>query len=318
MTPLLLIVGLAGIALLYWGGLLIVERAQRLALAAGWPLVAVGATVVAFCTSLPELLVSILAAAGHSAQLAFGNAVGSNLANLGLVLGLTAVVAPIAHRDPPRIEFYYPVVLPLLLMALSLDGELSRVDGFGLIVLGAGFLAYMVTTARPPSFTGRLHEGMGARRARRETTMHVIGILIGAAMLFAGAQALVTSAATIARTAGLSEFIIGFTLLAVGTSLPEIVTSVTAGWRKAHDLAVANVTGSNVINLTLIIGVAAVITPIEVGAGALWHDLPGLTALSLLFAAVIWRRRELSRRWGVGLLVLYLLYMALSIAFHPA
>lgn len=303
-----------GFALLIFGANFLVDGACRIAARLGVPERVVGLTIVAIGTSLPELVVSVTSAAGGHADMAFGNVVGSCLANLLLILGLSAVVAPVAlSRSTQRFEIPVSVLsCGLLALLANTDGKVTAVEG---AVLLAAFVAFVARTA----LVG-LHEGAAEKDAaaadapRPNVATAVCLVVVGAVMLKFGADLVVDNATAIASAAGISERVIGITVVALGTCLPELVTSVVAALRGNSDIAVGNVVGSNISNLLLVMG-----------GPALFADIPYDSAYNLdlallaLFSAVlvgfafIGRRHEMSRTNGVVFVVLYAAYVAASV-----
>lgn len=300
---------IAGLAALYFGGTGLVSSAGRLALSLGISATVVAMTVVAIGTSLPELLVSVSAARQGNSALAFGNIIGSNIANIGLIMGLSTVIAPmLIDKKILRRE------LPLLMVAtigtflLALDGQLSRLDGALLLTGFATFLGLSLMRARSDRREDRAN-GAPQRvsiRRRRE----LIRLLISLILLAVGAEWTVNGSTAIALSLGISEFVIGLTLVAVGTSLPELASSVAAASRKHTDIVIGNIVGSNIINLLLILGVTAVIKDIPMSTEAIRFEFPALIGFSLALGVFFLDARM--RRWeGVALLVAYAAFLVL-------
>lgn len=285
-------VGLVAIGLLglFYGGNLLVKGAARLASTFGISDVLIGLTVVAFGTSAPELLVSLSAALSGTSDIAIGNVVGSNIANIGLILGLTALIAPIAvNTQLTRREIPLMIAVSVGVYLLVLDKSVSRGDG---ALLVGGFLAFTLLSAvlarrDEAAIKSEIHEYEDHERiidADPQTRLRDLGmIVLGIALLAGGAQALVTGAADIAAEMGVSDLVIGITLVAFGTSLPELTTSIIAATRGENDIAVGNVVGSNVANLLLILGATALVEPVGVGRELLRVDFP----VMLVYAALL-------------------------------
>ena len=275
----------SGIGLLYIGAELLVQCGSAVALRLGVPPLIVGLTIAAFGTSSPELVVSLKAAVAGSDSIALGNVVGSNITNIGLILGLAAILNPM--RITLRvIRWDIPLMIAasLVFVALIRDGELGRVDGG---VLTAGLVAYIcfvLKTARKESSSGNgAVLGMVSHTKPVSRWTGWIGILAGLGMLAAGAHFFVTGAVMIARLAGLSEALIGLTIVAIGTSLPEFATSALAAVKGEADLAVGNIVGSNLFNILGILGIAALITPLKAtGMGLVDYSVMTLLAVMLL------------------------------------
>lgn len=324
----ILSVGL-GLAVLLLAGDVLVKGAVNLSLRLGIPALIVGLTIVAFGTSAPELLVSIKAVLAGVPALALGNVVGSNVANILLVLGVPALIAavPVARGELGR-DYAIMVAASLLFIGLALAGPFGLAHG--LVLLGA--LALMLGDAflrarahRNGRAAARAAEGEATALPDADAVLEVaepgmswlrIGIYIalGVAGLPLGAELLVDGAVNIARTLGMTEAFIGLTLVAVGTSLPELATTVIAAIRREAGVAMGNVLGSNVFNLLGIVGVTALVGPIPVPAQMLAFDLWVMLGAALLLAPFVWRGRAIGRPAGVGLTLLYVAYVAVLVA----
>ncbi|MEX1297041.1 MAG: calcium/sodium antiporter [Candidatus Limnocylindrales bacterium] len=324
MSEALLII--VGLVILILGGELIVRGASRLALSLGLSPVVVGLTVVAFGTSSPELAVSLGAVSGGSPDVAVGNVVGSNIYNILLILGVAALIRPLlVQQRLVRFDVPLVIVVSLLLWVLVLDGSLSPLDGavlFGALVL---YLAITVRVGRRDGQTARDSGGDEAAplvepSTRRSRDLALFGL--GLAALVVGSQLLVSGAASMARSMGVSELVVGLTVVAVGTSMPELVTSAMAAWRGHRDLAVGNVMGSNLFNILGILGLAALATPegIAVAERVRTFDIPVMTVVAVACLPLLFTGYEL-RRWEGLLFVAYgLLYTAwvvLEATDHP-
>jgi cation:H+ antiporter len=316
--PMWLQIGLfvVGLALLLAGGEALVRGASALARRLGMSAAVIGLTVVAFGTSAPELVVSMLSAAQGTSELAFGNVLGSNVANLGLLLGLTALLLPLRVDSTILLR-----ELPLLLLGglaaifLGLDSLLgsgpdvfSRADGLVLLLFFAVFLyANGRDVLRGVSTDPMLREAGESLEARPELGRAVWLTLGGLVGLGLGGHLLVDSAVVLARSAGVSEVVIGATIVAIGTSLPELVTSLAAA-RKGHDdLALGNLVGSNVFNLMFVLGSTASVLPVAVPPGG-WVDLVVATLFVAAILPMAYSRRRISRVEGALLLCGYVGY----------
>lgn len=303
-----------GLALLTKAADAFVEGSVRLAVALRVSPVVIGAVIVGFGTSAPELLVSALASRGGNLDIAVGNIVGSNIANLSLVLGLAAAIAAITV-DSSVLRREVPLTVgATLLFALLLTGGLSRLDGIVLVAALAGALTWLLRGSRPAGNEELSVETVAEFETEEphRTGVEVVRTLLGLVGTIAGAQLLVTGAVRIAEEIGLSEAFIGLTLVAVGTSLPELVTAVVAARRRAHDLIVGNVLGSNLFNNLAVGGVAALVGPGSLDDG----DVAGRAAVvmlvvTLLAVAGAATGRSLTRRKGVALLGVYVLSVPL-------
>jgi cation:H+ antiporter len=317
MTSWLLLI--AGLVLLLVGGGMLVKGASGLARALGVPPLVIGLTVLAFGTSAPELAVNIAAALKDRSAITFGNVVGSNIANIGLILGLTALVRPLqVHRSIVIREI--PVMLGVTALTILLATDhltwggadmIQRHDGVILLVAFAVFLYITARSALRDRKQDRLvreTEDLGEKARPIRSGAALFLTLLGLGGVLLGSDWTVDGAAGVARSLGLSEAVIGLTIVALGTSLPELVTSLAAALKGHADMALGNVVGSNVFNLLLILGVSASIRPIavpEAGGSDLWA-LAGFSAILLPFAI---SRRKLGRTEGALLFAGYLFYM---------
>lgn len=301
-----------GLVALYFGAEWLVRGAARWARARGVSAVAVGLTIVAFGTSAPELVVSTVAAARAQAGVALGNVIGSNILNVGLILGLASVIRPlkvqmrlVAGEVPLLVAV--SVVIPLL----ALDGGFGRVDAALLLGGFAGYLLLVLTLARrAPSFAETAYREFEAAEslepraeARRRDLLAIAGGLVALAL---GAHAAVTGAVGVAAAFGISELVIGLTVVAIGTSLPELATSVTAAARGEADIAVGNVVGSSLFNLLAVLGAASAVRPLEVPGALLHFEVPVMIGLSLLLWPIAWTGLRVERWEGAVLLAGYL------------
>lgn len=300
MNVVLVVLGLVG---LYVGGDLLVRNASALARAVGISPMVIGLTVVAFGTSAPELAATLVAAFRGAPELAVGNVIGSNVANIGLILGLTALVFPLAATWTfLRREVPWMLAATVLTIPLLADGRLGRVEG---ALLWFGLAAFVIAAIRlghvpaPPDADG----GRGGRAWRSG-----LGALAGVAVLAGGAHALVTGATALALTWGVPERVIGLTLVAVGTSLPELASSLVAALRRETDIILGNVIGSNLFNLLAVLGTAAVVHPIVVPVAGLRVDLAIMLVFSLAIVPLLLVGRRLGRRDGALLLAAYVGY----------
>lgn len=316
---------LLGLALLAVGAELLVTGASRLAAAAGVSPLVVGLTVVAIATSAPELAVSAVAVLAGDPDLAVGNVVGSNIANVGLILGLAATLSPlVVERRLVRLEG--PIVLgaSALVFALALDGKLGVLDG---AVLLGGALAYLALAVRlGRDRDGERPEQPGRRTGRlppRELALPLGRVLSGVALLVVSSRMIVLGAVGLSRALGLSDLVIGLTVVAVGTSVPEIAATVVAAMRGHRDLAVGGVLGSNLFNLLLVLGTAALAGggAVDVAPAALHFDMPVMIVTALLCVPMFLGRAEVGRLEGAILLgsyASYVGYVVLDATAHDA
>ncbi len=300
----------AGLALLYYGGDFLVTGSVRLARYLKISAFVIGATVIAFGTSAPELAVAILAALNASPELAMGNVIGSNIANIGLVLGLTSIIAPIAIA-PSRFKREYPPFLlaALLIIFLAWDFKIHRLEG--ILMVGLLLIYVWRSFSHKEDFSIEPEEEVRLFSGKGPTfqLFLIIGGLIG---LVTGAKLLVTGGVSIARNIGISEWFIGITIVAVGTSLPEIVSSIMAARRGHGEMAIGNIFGSNIFNILMVLGITSIIHPLNINE-PIHPDLLITTGITcLLYILMLLGKYSLGKKSGTTLLFLYFLYIALK------
>ncbi|MGH8222980.1 MAG: calcium/sodium antiporter [Woeseiaceae bacterium] len=306
---------IAGLVLLIWGADRFVHGAAATARNLGVPALLIGLTIVAFATSAPEVLVSVVAALRDETELAIGNAIGSNIANIGLVLGAVAMIRPIElHSATLRREMPALLAVTLLTVSLFLDSYLSRVDGF---VLLTGLLIVMYWLTRlgvRSSASDPIKAEYEAEIPRDVTmTMAIVWLVAGLAVLLAGAELMVDGAVEIARAMDVSEVVIGITLVAVATSLPELAVTAVSAYKREYDLAIGNIVGSNIFNLLAVVGVAAAIRPAVLPKSVLSLHIFVLVAFTLVLFAMTYDydgKGRVNRVEGLTLVVAYLGYVA--------
>ncbi len=266
----------AGLLLLYYGAEYLVTGSSRLALSFGIRPLIIGLTVVAFATSMPELMVSLMAAVKGSASMATGNIIGSNIANVGLILGAAALVSPlVVARTTLRREIPMMVAASLVAYLMAWDGELGFVNGLVLFLSLIAFLVYCIKTARRPvglDATGAIDEVVAEETSHRGRSL--ILVLLGIVGLGVGAELMVRGAVMIATLLGVSELVIGLTVVALGTSLPELAASMMSASKGQMDMSVGNVIGSNIFNVLFVLGVCPMIRPLQIEPRILWIDFP--------------------------------------------
>jgi cation:H+ antiporter len=307
-----------GVAALVIGAESLVRGAARLAARTGLSSVVIGLTVVAFGTSAPELAVSLGASFRGEADIAVGNVIGSNIANVLLVLGLSAAVGGglVVAQRIVRIDVPIMLGLSLLVFVFALDQELGRWEGILFVALLIGYISWTVVSSRrstKPSVAIEYDEALDADALREGSAFIDVGYAVaGLLMLVVGSQALVESATDIAGALGVSELVIGLTVVAVGTSLPEVATSVLAAARGHRDLAVGNAVGSNLFNILAVLGITAAVSPsaIEVPDAALVLDLPVMVAVAIACLPFFANGYSLLRWEGILFLVYYAAYIA--------
>lgn len=304
----LLLVAVIGV--LYFGAEWLVRGAARLAGSLGVSPIVVGLTVVSFGTSAPELVVCTVAAVGGNPDLAIGNVMGSNLANIGLILGLTAVVRPlevaarVVWREVPLMLLATAALYPLMW-----DLDLSRGDGVILLMALVAYLVFVFQSVEDeaPEILGE-YEGFMKASAQMEATVRWTDlglVLAGSVGLVVGGYAIVEGAVAVADFLDISQTVIGLTLVAVGTSLPELATALVAAMRQEADIAVGNVIGSNIFNVAAILGATSTLAPLTIQESILVRELPAVLLLSLLVFPMLRTKWRIDRWEGVVLLGTY-------------
>lgn len=310
---------IAGLVLLVAGAEVLVRGAAKLAAQFGIPPLIVGLTVVAFGTSAPETAVSVQAALNGSGDIAIGNVVGSNIANVLFILGLTALIAPlIVSRQLIRLDVPIMIGASLVTYALAWDGTLSRVDGAVLFVSIIGYTLFLIKSSRranPGTAANDEFVKEFARQAHPKPYSSLINaglVIFGLILLVVGSKFLVEGAVSLARALGLSELVIGLTVIAVGTSLPELATSILAAVRGQRDIAVGNIVGSNIFNLLCVLGLSALVAPqaVAVADNALAFDFPVMIAVALACLPIFFTGYSISRWEGLLFLAYYIAYTA--------
>ncbi len=299
-----------GLTALVLGAEGFVRGAARLAVAFGVPPLVIGLTVVAYGTSMPELVVSAVAALEGRSAIALGNVVGSNIANIGLILGITALISPpkvdgsLARREVPWL-----LASALLLPVMLMDGAISRVDAVLLLLGAIAFTIFTVRTTREASGDQGIQSADAEQEARRGLPAAIAFTVVGLALLLLGGRWFVSAASDMAMRFGISERVVGLTIVAVGTSLPELAASVVAAVRGFSSLAIGNVIGSNIFNVVFVLGGAGVIAPVQGELFALRLDLALMIGFTAVAAALLRGARRISRLEGGVLLAGYLAAM---------
>ena len=296
----------AGVLTLFAGAELLVKGAGRLALGFGLRAATVGVTVVAFATTAPELFVAILAAVDVSSEVGFGTVVGSNIANIGLVLGVSALIRPLTiSRTVMRRHVPFMLFTALLLPVLAINGRIGRLEGVVLLtilVVFTGYLLYAVNTD-PAPVTAAIREHGDPRPI---DFGFVVGGLIA---LIVGSRWLVSGGSSVLLAMDVPEFVVGLTVLAIGTSLPELAASAVGAARGETGFTIGNVVGSNIYNIVAVLGILAVAVPVTVSPSTLRFELPLVVVFTLVLVAMMGYGRRLSRLDGAGLLVGYVVFM---------
>lgn len=296
-----------GFVMLVKGADWFVEGASKVAEKFGIPQLVIGLTIVAIGTSLPEAAVSTSAALKGSAEITIGNVVGSNIMNVLLILGITSVISPLAvQRSTVKYELPMVIGATVLLAFFGLtDGTVGRIDGLVLLAGMVLYLLYLLRMARKGQ-TVPVEEAQEQEKEGKKDSMLklILLILIGGVMIVWGSDITVNAATALARIFGMSERLIGLTIVAFGTSLPELVTSATAAIKGKADIAVGNIVGSNLFNILFVVGIAAVITPVVYQPVFLVDTIVCIATAVLLWLCVI-RKQKLQRHGGVILLACY-------------
>jgi len=302
-----------GLVLLLLGTDSFLKGASGVALRYGISPFVIGLTIVGFGTSAPELTVNMLAAWRGSYDIALGNVVGSNIANIGLILGCAALVAPlVVECRLLRVEAPLLIGVSVLTWALCLNGVLGRGDGLLLLAGFVWLMWYIFRNAKAEPASVQL-EMAEIAETRPGLKRNLTRLIIGLAVLVYGANEMVEAAVVMARMWGMSELLIGLTVVAIGTSLPELASSVMAAWRGQTDVAMGNVIGSNLFNLLLILGLTATIHPLPVPNSLLLIELPAMIAIAVLLYFMLRIDLKVDRREGVVLLALFGAFMTAQI-----
>ena len=320
---------LAGFVLLIAGAETLVRGASRLAVAAGISPLVVGLTVVAYGTSAPELAVSVQSSFAGQPDIAIGNVVGSNIANILLILGISAAVTPlVVAQQLIRLDIPIMIGLSFLVFFMGLDGKIGLLDGLILVIGAITYTVFAIRQSRKE--TKEIKEeyadefdGEKVKTAPLQIMIQLGMIVAGLVMLVFGSRWLINGAVVIAQIFGVSELVIGLTVIAVGTSLPEIATSVVAGFRGERDIAVGNAIGSNIFNILSVLGVAGLVTPngITVSTAALNFDIPVMIAVAVACLPIFFSGYSI-RRWEgfmfLGYYAAYTIYLFLNVTQHRA
>ncbi|MCI5157472.1 MAG: sodium:calcium antiporter [Candidatus Electrothrix sp. AUS1_2] len=315
---------IAGLALLVVGAEVLVKGASNLASALGVSPLIIGLTVVAFATSSPELAVSVKSSLSGQADIALGNVIGSNIMNILFILGLSAIIIPLSvSRQLIRLDVPLLIVLSPLVLLLSLDGNLGRIDGILLVAGLILYLCFLIRQSRKEKGEMQLDGIAEAESGQPQWVKNIALVVGGLVLLVVGSRWFVNSAVSFAEYLKISELVIGLTIVAAGTSMPEAVTSVIAALRGERDMAVGNVIGSNIFNLMGVLGVAAVLSPtgITVSPSVLRFDLPVMIAVALACLPIFFTEGVISRKEGVlffGYYLAYTIYLVLAASGHDA
>lgn len=305
---------LLGIGLLYWGAEILVNNASGLALRIGIRPLIIGFTVIAMGTSSPELAVSLLSAMKGTKDIALGNIIGSNIANIGLVIGIAALIRPLTIQiNTIWREMPFLIFATIVFYVLSLNKVIGFIDGLILLCLFVIFIIYMLRMAqRDRKKDKEFFDGIGTSKKVKPVFIEIVLILLGLAGLIVGSTLMVNSAKVIALNFGISEIVIGITLVALGTSLPELAISAVGALKGEVDLAVGNAIGSNLFNILFVIAIVALFFPIPVESGLLKFDYLFMLGLSIIFLPMMIFRFKITRLEGLILVVLYFVFIWLT------
>lgn len=298
---------LGGFIILTLGAESMVRGACAIALRLGIAPLVIGLTIVAFGTSAPELAVSIKSAMAGNSGIALGNVVGSNIVNIGIILAITALIKPIeVHSQMLRRDIPIMIVVSIALIIAMLDGELGIIDGLVFITLLAGYLVYSYRSGDADDSDADIEE---VEKGPKNPLLAVAMIAAGIGMLVGGGILFVNGAVELARHFGVSEVVIGLTIVAIGTSMPELVTSVVAAIKGESDIAIGNVVGSNIFNILGILGIASLLYPIS-GAGFSNVDYAVMLGFAIILLPLAWKGLRIGRTAGALLLIANIAYIA--------
>jgi cation:H+ antiporter len=307
---------LIGLVVLVIGAEWLVRGAVALAEVAKISPLVIGLTVVAFGTSAPELAVSTVSSLRGDSEIALGNVVGSNILNVLFILGISAVIIPLSV-SPQLIRLDVPIMIGVSLLACLAvwDGALGRGEAIGMLLMFVAYNGWLIRASRKET-AQQTDDGSLQRPTWTTLLLNLVLVAAGLALLVWGADLLVDSSTTIARSLGVSEIVIGLTIVAVGTSLPELATSIVAAIKGERDIAVGNVVGSNIFNLLMVLATASVVSKsgIPVAADVLWFDMAVMTLTAIMCWPMFVSHGTVSRAEGVLMLLLYASYTVLLIA----
>lgn len=317
---------IAGLVFMIVGAESLVRGASRLAGAVGVSPLVIGLTVVAFGTSAPELAVSVKSALTDQASIAVGNVVGSNIFNVLFILGLSALIVPlIVSEQLIRIDVPLMIALSVMVFLLSLDGAFTRMEGMFMLLCLFSYVGFLILYSRRQARSVKVDADIKAEESAPPVNWlkSVAFVGIGLVLLVVGAGWFVDSAVVFAQILGVSEMVIGLTIVAAGTSMPELVTSIVAALKGERDIAIGNVIGSNIFNLMGVLGVASVLAPggIEIPASIIRFDIPVMLAVAFACLPIFFSQGGINRKEGALLLayyVAYTLYLVLVATKHDA
>ena len=312
-----------GLILLYAGSEFLVRGAASIAMLFAVRPVIIGLTIVAFATSAPELIVSLVAAVKGSGDISVGNILGSNVINIALVLGISALIKPVEiNRQTTKFEIPYMVFASFVFWILCLDGTIGYSDGIILICLLAGFLIYGIKNAKDKNKikdTINNKEGKNKNQEKEDYGNRLKSIFLNTVMLAAGlaglakgADMVVNSAINIATDIGLSQAFIGISVVALGTSLPELAASAVAASKGESDISIGNVVGSNLFNICLVMGTVGLLNPMKIDRNLLNFEFPAMILISLILFAIAFFCHKITRKTGFALIIFFISYIIIS------
>lgn len=310
---------IGGLIVLIVGGEFLVKGAVGIAFKAHLSTLVIGLTVVSFGTSAPELLVSIKAAFNGAPDIAIGNVVGSNIANISLVLGITVMVYGLTvARDTKIYDWPKMFLSSILFYIFASDGVIVWFEGVIMLTLLVLYLAFIITKSRKE--TKKEKEEMSAEELEAPSSLgkSIFFLILGLVGLYFGATWLLQGSVSLAKEAGLSERVIGITIIAFGTSVPELITCVVAAYRKETAISIGNLIGSNIFNIMAVIGITAIIHPIEVSQPSLDFDFIWMIGFALLLLPMIWIGKKVGFWKGLILFGMYVTYIVLLLLQNPA
>ncbi len=297
-----------GLILLFAGSSLLVEGAASTAVMFAVRPVIVGLTIVSFATSAPELLVSLVAAVKGSGGISIGNILGSNVINIALVLGVSAVIRPVTiKKQIIKIEIPYMILISCIFWMLCMDSKIGKLDGFILIFLLIVFLVYGVITAKDKNSDNDL-----VKPSSVAIFKNIIFIILGIVMLAYGANFVVQEAIIIAQKIGLSQTFIGISVVAFGTSLPELATSAVAAAKGESDISVGNVVGSNLFNICLVMGIVGIFNPMSIDSNLHFFQFPFMLLICFFLGFVAFVNHGIGKKSGFLLIILFFIYIFIS------
>lgn len=304
---------LVSLVILYYGAEGLVLGASSLAKRLGISALVIGLTIVSIGTSMPELVVSVKAAMNGQSSLSIGNVMGSNLFNIGIILGLSAIIYPLSVKRQ-LLKFDVPVMIltSVLFLLLFLDSQISRLEALLMVILFISYTAYLLISSKKENKSKSESDESDDIKLTKHWVLDILFIVVGLVALVWGSDLLVVNAIIIAERIGMSEAMIGLTIVSAGTSMPELATSTVAALKKRSDIAIGNIVGSNISNILLILGVAGTIHPIST------PDLNYIDALFVVtLGAILWLFMKFCasiRRWqGAVFVVLYVLYIMFKV-----